>query len=495
MSNLEVSLADIQAVRAWRRQNRVELFYPEVGPLRRELYPKHLAFFAAGKEYRERAAIAGNRVGKTEGLGAYEIALHLTGKYPAWWPGRRFHKPVNVWACGKTNQTTRDIVQAKLIGKIAREKGDDPQQPIGLGTGLIPLTSILRVQPKAAAIPNAIETTVVQHISGGKSSLVFKSYEQGRGAFEGTEQDIVWFDEEPDQAVYNEGLMRTMATSTFAGGILLLTFTPLAGWSEVVESFLNPDKRREARRFVIQMGWDDAPHLSAAEKEEMARKYPAGERDARMKGIPRLGAGAIYQIDESLIKVDPFAIPKHWPRGYGLDVGQHTAAIWGARDPDTDVLYYYHEYFRDDPQASLTVNADAIKAAGEWIPGFCDPAANGRAQTDGQRVMEMYKRQGLHLENADNGVSAGIYDVWDRMTSGRFRAFTSLARFWAEIRLYRRDEKGNIVKGFDHMMDAMRYDTRAVQKFRTPPAPPRPQIIEPVPSGRYGGGQAGGWMG
>lgn len=42
----------------------------------------------------------------------------------------------------------------------------------------------------------------------------------------------------------------------------------------------------------------------------------------------------------------------------------------------------------------------AIKARGEWIPGFIDPAANQRSQTDGQRVIELYRRLGLHIENA-----------------------------------------------------------------------------------------------
>jgi phage terminase large subunit-like protein len=489
-----VSEEDFGLVERWQARNRLEMFYPDSGPLRRELYPKHLAFFAGGAGHRERAAIAANRIGKTEGLGAYELTLHLTGNYPDWWTGKRFHHPVSVWACGKTNQTTRDIVQAKLLGKVVREKGDDPQKPMGLGTGMIPAGKIAATRPKSGAIPNALESAWIKHVSGGKSTLSFKSYEQGRGAFEGTEQDVVWFDEEPDELVYSEGLMRTMATGTFAGGICLLTFTPLAGWSEVVNSFLDVDASKTSGRWVIQMGWDDAPHLSTAEKEEMGRKCAPHERDARMKGIPRLGSGAIYPIEESLIKCDPFAIPPHWPRGYALDVGQHTACIWAAHDRDTDTLYLYHEYFRDDTLASIAVHADAIKARGQWIPGFADPAANARSQIDGQRVIELYRQAGLNLENADNAVEAGIYDVWDRMTAGRWKAFASLARFWQEIRLYRRDEKGKIVKKDDHMMDCARYVTRGIGKFRTQPVA-RPVHRDPVPVSTWRERDPGSWMG
>jgi len=73
-----------------RQQHRILRYYPDTGPLRRELYPKHMEFFRAGATARERLMLAANRIGKTEGLGAYEVTLHLTGRYPAWWEGRRF---------------------------------------------------------------------------------------------------------------------------------------------------------------------------------------------------------------------------------------------------------------------------------------------------------------------------------------------------------------------------------------------------------------------
>ena len=53
----------------------------------------------------------------------------------------------------------------------------------------------------------------------------------------------------------------------------------------------------------------------------------------------------IYPIPDSDIVVKEFSIPDHWPRGYGLDIRWNTVAvIWGARDPQTDVLYLFSEY-------------------------------------------------------------------------------------------------------------------------------------------------------
>lgn len=212
--------------RSTEREARHKLtrLFPDSGPLRRELYARHLEFFAAGKEHRERLFMAANRVGKTEGAGGYETALHLTGQYPKWWEGRRFTNAIQGWTAGDTSKTVRDIQQEKLLGPVS-----------AIGTGLIPADTIIRHTPKTG-VPDAIETLYVRHESGGESRLDFKSYDQGRIAFQGTSKHLIWLDEEPDMGVYTECLTRTLD----CGGIVMLTFTPLRGLSEVVLAFM-PD--------------------------------------------------------------------------------------------------------------------------------------------------------------------------------------------------------------------------------------------------------------
>ena len=216
------SLASLEAELRRRKRNRIDKYYPAAGPLRRELYRKHLQFFSAGKEHRERLFLAANRVGKTEGVGAYETTLHLTGRYPDWWEGRRFDRPIKSWAAGDTSKTVRDILQAKLLGN-----------PGELGTGMIPGDAILHKTARAG-LADAVDTAWVKHASGGTSLLVLKSYDQRRESFQGTEQDVIWLDEEPPMDIYSECLIRTMTTA----GLVLLTFTPLMGLTEVVLSYL-----------------------------------------------------------------------------------------------------------------------------------------------------------------------------------------------------------------------------------------------------------------
>lgn len=186
----------------------------------RALYPRHLEFFSQGKVFKERLFMAANRVGKSE-AGAYELTCHLTGLYPKWWAGRQFDTPVECWAVGTNSQTTRDIVQAKLLGSV--------QLP---GTGMIPAHLIVSTI-SSRGLPGALEGAVVKHASGGHSLLGLKTYEQGRPSFEGTSKHVIWCDEEPPSDCYTEMLYRTVTTK----GIVMVTFTPLQGMSAVVKGF------------------------------------------------------------------------------------------------------------------------------------------------------------------------------------------------------------------------------------------------------------------
>lgn len=215
------SRAAIEAELERRERNRITRFYPDMGPLRRELYRKHLTFFRAGKEHRERLMLAGNRTGKST-VGAYEVTCHLTGQYPHWWEGRRFDHPVRVWAAGDTSKTVREIIQEKMLGPVGK-----------FGTGMIPGDALAYTVPKHG-VPEAVEIVYVRHVGGDNSPLLFKSYDQRREAFQGTEQDVIWLDEEPPMDIYTECLLRTMTSN----GLVLLTFTPLQGLTELVLAFL-----------------------------------------------------------------------------------------------------------------------------------------------------------------------------------------------------------------------------------------------------------------
>lgn len=181
----------------------------------------------------ERCMMAANRVGKTWGVGAYETTLHLTGRYPDWWVGRRFDRPIAAWVAGDTRTTTRDIIQQALLG-IGGEGGAGE-----IGTGMIPGEDITGKPTPMQGVPGGVDTVQIKHQTGGTSILQFKSYDQGRRTFQGTKKDLVWLDEEPDVSVYEECLLRLTATTPGeVNGLMMCTFTPLLGLSKVALKFL-----------------------------------------------------------------------------------------------------------------------------------------------------------------------------------------------------------------------------------------------------------------
>lgn len=189
-------------------------------------YPKQFEFYEAGADHRERLLMAANQVGKTYS-GAFEAAYHLTGRYPDWWPGHRFDRPISMWAGSDTGETTRDTVQTNLIGPAANRNE--------WGTGAIPLDAITETKMRQG-VADAIDTVLVRHVSGGISQLGFKSYDQKRQKWQGTKKDLIWLDEEPPLDIYMEALTRTNAVPD---GRIYMTFTPLLGMSEVVHMFLD----------------------------------------------------------------------------------------------------------------------------------------------------------------------------------------------------------------------------------------------------------------
>jgi phage terminase large subunit-like protein len=94
-----------------------------------------------------------------------------------------------------------------------------------------------------------------------RSTLQFKSYDQGREAFQGTRQHRIHLDEEPKLEIYAECLLRLMSTVPGeSNGTLVLTETPMLGVSDLMISFL-PDLSPEPDSAPVQ-SWD-------AEEEEL----------------------------------------------------------------------------------------------------------------------------------------------------------------------------------------------------------------------------------
>jgi phage terminase large subunit-like protein len=435
-----------------KRYNWISTIFPDEGevlegclkPTSRENYKKHIEFINAGENYIERAFIAGNRCGKTL-TGLYELVTHCTGRYPKWWKGKKFNRAVQCWLVGDRGDTIRDGMQRDLVGKD------------GFGTGLIPKDLFVGQPTALQGTPLGYGIYSIRHITGGVSNIIVKTYNAGKNAFEGAAIDVAMLDEECPLDIYVEVQMRTLTT----GGTVYNTFTPDSGLTPTVLHFLDKPGVGEFPRFVTMVGWDDVPHLSEEKKRQLLSTIPVHMRDVKTKGIPYAGVGAIWPIPEADITVQPFKIPAFWPKAYSFDPGwSKTAALWGAYDEEADTWYIYDEYYRG--QAEPEVHSAGIRARGAWIEGVVDPhgSKNGRG-VNSESFLEAYERYGLNLTlsspSGPGSVELRVTEVYSRLSTGRLKICSNLVNFFYEYRMYHRNDKGEIVKKNNHLMDCIGY--------------------------------------
>ena len=443
-------------------------------------YPKQAEFHAAGAFARERLLMAGNQLGKTLSA-AMEVAMHMTGRYPAWWKGYRFNKPVRFMAGSESIELTTKGVQRLLLG--------NPETPERWGTGAIP-KDCLAGHSRRQGSPNAVASISVKHVSGGLSVITMASYDQGRTKWQADTLDGVWFDEEPPEDVFFEGLTRTNVSQ----GPIFITFTPLMGMSSVVKRYY-PAHSAHAGTHCTMMTIDDAAHFTEAQRKAIIDSYPAWERDARTKGIPMLGSGRVFPLDEDEIKCKPFQIPPHWPQICGIDFGwdHPSAAARIAWDRDSDTLYVTACHRQREQTPAMF--AASVKPWGAWLPWSWPHDGLQHDKGSGEQLAAQYRAQGLALlpmratfEDGSFGVEAGINDMLDRMYTGRLKVFSHLEPWFEEFRLYHRKE-GLIVKEGDDLLSATRYAImmRRFAKTMSQPAPARPPP-------RFVGNTNNGWM-
>ena len=424
-------------------------------------------FHNAGARKKNRAIIAGNRTGKTRTIAA-EVAAHLTGWYPDWWEGHRHEKPIIACVSGITNEETRNVAQYQLLGEISEVQGRRRPE----GTGWIPWTHIGECHYRQCGVTNVVDTVRIRHVSGLWSKLMFKSYEQGPLKFQGFEADIVWFDEEPeDDKIFSEAMTRLIDRR----GSFLFSRTPLFGHSTIIRYFMDGTS---SGTWWTTATWDDAPHLDETAKKELLDAYPPHERDARTKGVPMMGAGAVYPISDDELLIEPIPLPRHWRRICGIDfgMGHPAAAAWLALDSETDILYLYDCYKKADEVPLY--HAAAIKARGSWIPvAWPQDGLQRDKGGSGIALAEQYRAHGVNTldEFAHWDVdtmaaeaiqrptsrAAGSNLLLERMHTGRFKVFRSAAgeEFLKEKRMLHRASKPpfEIVPEFDDIESAVRY--------------------------------------
>jgi phage terminase large subunit-like protein len=439
-----------------RKYRKADYFVP---------YPSQRKFLLASATYREILLCAPNRTGKST-TGAFAIACHATGVYPSWWTGRRFDRPVKIVCTGITSLETRDVMQAQLCGA--------PGVAGALGSGMLALDAFADKPTLARGVSDAFDLVQIKHASGGVSTIHFKSSEQGREKFQGTEYDVVWVDEECPPQVYNELLTRLTPD-----GFLQVTFTPIGGALELWSRYAD---RPSPDRLMVTMTQEEATHYSPEEWARRNAGYEDYEKEARQYGRPAVGAFLVFKTPEEAVKHtrDFGSIPPHWPWLRAIDpvhAGGTTSAsahafgcALGAWDRDTNTIYVM--------DAFRMTGAMPINHVGRMMAVFngkvsrvrtVAPHDATRKGLDGKSIIEIYRDLGLNMfpepVNSTRSFEADLLTMTQREANGGLKYHTSLHDLFDERRWYRRKD-GLVVREKDDVIDAVRVLVAGIKHAR-----------------------------
>jgi phage terminase large subunit-like protein len=420
----------------------------------KEFYPPQLKFFADGARYHQRLVRGGNQVGKSFAC-AFEVALHLTGQYPAWWNGRRFDKPTRGWIIGPTAQLVRDGPQRQ----VCTRQGE-------FGSGTIPLAAFASRPVMIPGGTGGIDTLTTHHATNGErdgqSSATFKSFEMRAEKLQAESIDWIWVDERCSEEIYSELLARTTATD----GIVFMSYTPLKGGGELTYRFLNeysPDRsdtRIEAHH---------ARHISAERRAQMEDSYLPHERDARIHGIPQLGIAKVFPfpIDTLMRAFNPDTDIRSWAGwivGIDFGYGHPFAAALCAWVHDLDEFYVVDGFRMDRAEAFYHVKRIAGLCRGLRVPVSWPHDGHQHERGSGEAIADVYRRLGApmlgtHAQNRGGGhhLEPTIEEMCGYMKRGAFAIASHMTELAEELLNYHRDEDYKVVPLRDDLISAVRY--------------------------------------
>ena len=174
--------------------------------------------------FNEILVLGGNRAGKTEWaakrVAQAFVGMDLNGKMPPWVKERSQKRGINIW-CLHTTHMTSVAMQQNVFHKYLPKELKEAKRT-------------QQIQLSWSQKNGFTDNTAVYQ----KNQIWFLNYSQDIKVVEGGEVDIVWCDELVPQD-WLETLRYRLITRS---GKLLVTFTPILGYTQVVKEFITTAK-------------------------------------------------------------------------------------------------------------------------------------------------------------------------------------------------------------------------------------------------------------
>jgi PBSX family phage terminase large subunit len=406
-----------------RREEPIRYFKPNPGA--------QVQFFNLCKEKREVAYFAGNKSGKTH-CGAKFIAQAALGKQAEKYGMEvLYDEPIDVWVGSVDYKIQRESAQREIEYFLPREE-----------------------IKKAYMLQNGIMDRI--ELNNG-STIGFKTYEQGRKAWQGPKRHIVWFDEEPPEEIIKEGMARLIGKNAK----LIFTMTPLLGQTIVFKKFI--EENIGYRGFVYGSTYENRANLT---DEYIKSLEDMGEDDIamRLQGQFLRLEGLVYKEfhrrDNLIPHIEPERQLYTFVAAWDFGADHPTGFLLGGIDAYENV-YIFREY--KESNGTMEEHARAFKTGRSGLTisrVFGDPSAK-----QWMKEMRSFREKDLrvHITGAVNDRTSGISVTNSLFKQKKLFISENCPQLLYELEHHRYKPKkagqkdGDVVKTDDDLCDCLRY--------------------------------------
>jgi len=180
--------------------------------------------------------------------------------------------------------------------------------------------------------------------------------------------------------------------------------------------FYEPAMRGEPDYWCGQYGVWDNPHHPKEDIEQARRTMNKLEFDEQYGGQFVSFSGKVYKdFSRATHVVEPFEIPKEWPRWRCMDFGYEDpfACLWVASDKDGRLYVYREHYVRRQILSWHTAKIREESGDELYDYSVIDPSAKGKRVETGASILTLMAEQGLSCMAGHNDLQAGVFRMME----------------------------------------------------------------------------------